>query len=401
MDRDSSELISWFKKAAGTEKCTVELEGMKEKGDGYVADIIFAKVTLDEPHHNGKQLYLAAKASKTSLELRKLLSEICQREVAFYRDIVPIFQQFQQEKSLKEPFQALPKCYTAFQTENAEVIIQENMTIKGYVLHNRRIPMNINHIKLVLSNYAKFHAISLAIRDQKPKVFETIEKTCYDMVLEKISMIGAMYEKSVRKVIKNLNEVGRMDLKKRYEKLVEPNVVEIVKDLLLDVPDERVLTHADCHNGNFMFEYKDGNEESPINMVLLDFQVTFVFSPILDLSTYLYCGASKEEFSHFTELMEFYHDELSSFLAQLGSDVNKLFPISTMWQHWKKYSFYGFNYATTFLELMFIDSDAVPEFKKEQVSPEEFLNINLKDKTKYLERLLDIIEHYLDFNNIH
>ncbi|CAH1111219.1 unnamed protein product [Psylliodes chrysocephalus] len=401
MDRESSELINWFKKAAGTEKCTVELKGTKEKGDGYVADIIFAKVTLDEPNHNGKQLHLAAKASKPS-HSGKFLSDICQREVDFFKDIVPIFQQFQQEKNIKKPFRALPKCYTAFHTENAEVVIQENMTTKGYVLHNKKIPMNINHIKLVLSNYAKFHALSLAIRDQKPEVFEKIEKTCNNIVLEKLSMIQGIYEKSVTKIINNLNEVGRRDLAKRYEKLVGRNVMETVRDLLLDIPDERVLTHADCHNGNFMFEYKDGNEESPSNMVLLDFQVSFVFSPIIDLSLYLYSGASKEEFSHFTELMEFYHNELSSFLSQLGSDVSKLFPISTMWQHWKKYSFYGFTFATAYLELLFIESDDVPEFKDEKNKlADDFFDVNLKDRTKFLERLVVSIEHYLDFNKIH
>lgn len=256
MDHDTSDLINWFKQAAGTEKCTVELEGMKEKGDGFVADVMFATVTLDEPNHNGKQLNLVAKVSKKSKEIRKLTSDLCQREVLFYKNIVPIFQHFQQEKNVKEPFRAIPKCYKTFLTEHTEVIIQENMKIKGYVLHNRKLPININHMKLALTNYAKFHAISLAIRDQKPDIFQKIEESFYNLISPIVTEFKPIYEKGTVKVINNLNELGRSDLAKRYEKLVERNVVDILLDLLGDTPDERVVVHGDCHNGNFLFEYK-------------------------------------------------------------------------------------------------------------------------------------------------
>ncbi|CAG9858854.1 unnamed protein product [Phyllotreta striolata] len=405
----NTELVNWFKKALGTEECTVELQGMKEKGDGYLADINFAKITLNETNKNSQELYLIAKVSRTAVDMRSFSEDLCKREVAFYAEIVPLMYQFQKEKSIERPFKALPKCYKAFETKETEVIVQDNMVQKGYRLHNKRIPMNMNHIKLALRNYAKFHAISLALNDQRPEEFERIERNYTNLFLEKINLFEGMYKSTVEKVIGNLIEIGRSDLAKRYEKLMERGTCNILIDLFNDLPKERVITHADCHNGNLLFKYRDNEENNPTDMVMLDFQISCVFSPMIDLALFLYCGGSKVELDQLEYILEYYHKELSSFLSELGSDVEKLFPVSVMWEHWRKYAFHGFNGGTCILELFFVETDDVPNFDDTSTwqddgsgsGDQKLFNIKVKNREPYLERLRDIVEHYLNFNKIH
>ncbi|CAG9860418.1 unnamed protein product [Phyllotreta striolata] len=401
MDDKSVELINWFKEAVGTEECSVKLEGMKEKGDGYMSDINFAKITLNEPNQNGKELYMIAKVSKSGPEMRKFGEVLCKREVAFYKEVVPLFNEFQMEKLVDEPFEALPKCYKTIVTDQTEVIVQENLMKKGYKLHNKKIPMNMNHIKLVMKNYAKFHAISLALREQKPEVMAPFDESFTNWFVEQIAMFEPMYKSTVDKIIANLKEMDRSDLAKRYEKLVERGVPNMLTDLIKDMPEERVVTHADCHNGNFLFEYKDNDDENPTNVVIIDFQISFMFSPIIDISSYLYCGASKVELDQLDYILNYYHKELSSFLSKLGSNADEIFPVATMWEHWEKYSFYGFNVASSLLELLFVEADDAPDFEVESSKGMEKFDINVKDRKPYLKRLVEIVEHYLDVHNVH
>lgn len=129
-------------------------------------------------------------------------------------------------------------------------------------------------------------------------------------------------------------------------------------------------------------------------MAFIDFQMSNLLSPMQDVGYLLYMVASKEEFSHFTELMEFYHQELSLFLTELGSDVNRIFPKSIMWEHWKKYTFFGFSQAAGFIELFYADYSS-----EDQTGNVDFVASKIaKDRKAYLERLVAIVEHFFNYN---
>lgn len=130
-------------------------------------------------------------------------------------------------------------------------------------------------------------------------------------------------------------------------------------------------------------------------MIFIDFQVSSVFSPMHDVAYFLYMVSPKEGFSHFQELMEFYHKELSSSLEELGSDVNKLFPISIMWEHWNKYKYFGFITVCGILGVFYSEETINTDNFAENVN--DLFSKSIKNKNEYLERLTNIVEHFLNY----
>lgn len=58
-----------------------------------------------------------------------------------------------------------------------EVLILEDMREQGYVMLDRRNSLDVTHCQLVLEHLAKLHAISFAMRDQKPEQFNSLKNS--------------------------------------------------------------------------------------------------------------------------------------------------------------------------------------------------------------------------------
>lgn len=53
-----------------------------------------------------------------------------------------------------------------------DYIAMDDLSHKGYRTVSRGSGFDINHIRLVINLFAKFHAASLAWKDQQPQAFE-------------------------------------------------------------------------------------------------------------------------------------------------------------------------------------------------------------------------------------
>lgn len=80
----------------------------------------------------------------------------------------------------------------------------------------------------------------------------------------------------------------------------------------------------------------------PVEMRLLDFQLSRIASPVHDLSYAIYSGASKEMLDELDYYLKVYHDTLSSVLKEFGCIPELTYPYSILKDEWKKYSRYGF-----------------------------------------------------------
>ncbi|XP_050513904.1 uncharacterized protein LOC126889565 [Diabrotica virgifera virgifera] len=142
----------------------------------------------------------------------------------------------------------------------------------------------------------------------------------------------------------------------------------------------------------------DKDRSNPQHVALIDFQVTCLHSPILDISAFLYLNLSSEDFPNFKEFLEFYHSELSSVLTDLGSDVNKLFPKHVMQEHLKKFLHYGFCLTVAFLEIFYVDNEDVPPLIDEETN--EIMgglkDLKLKSRDEYVRRLVSIVDSFFN-----
>ncbi|CAG9858241.1 unnamed protein product [Phyllotreta striolata] len=373
---------TWMEKIFKTSDCDVTL---LSRSGGYVGDVIFTKVVVGENEH-----HLAVKLGKKDYESRRLMpiQAACRREILFYNEILPAFNDLQKEKAVARPFDAVPKCYATFIDRNSEVIVLENLLKRGYEMHKGSVPLNVDHLKMGLRNFAKFHALSFALRDQKSDVFEKITANSQHIYRSSVGVMKDIYAGYVGRVLTRLEAAGEHQLSKSYQKLVEGGAGRLFLDIYDAEPKESVLTHCDCHNNNFFFKYQNNNKLTPVDMKIIDFQISCLHSPILDLSYFWYTAISKNEVPHFEGLMEFYHQELTDFMDQLGTNVDQVFPVSTLWEHWDKYSKFGFMMASLYMDVLL--------FEKEELELEFDANTEAKRELReaYSERLCSIVQHF-------
>ncbi|KAG5895428.1 hypothetical protein JTB14_037587 [Gonioctena quinquepunctata] len=208
-----------------------------------------------------------------------------------------------------------------------------------------------------------------------------------------------MFRAEDDKVQQCLRKGGREDLVNTYEEKLEKGEENIMIDIIdagMEI-EESVILHFDCHNNNFLFDYKEDDRENPLNVSIFDWQMSGLQSPVLDLSYFLYCTASREDLSRLDELLKFYHGHLTSFLKDLGSNVEKLFPYSTLVEHWKKYNTYAFIMAKSFVGLCLASEEDSPDFGDLKGIADVLAEFAKKYENLYTERLITLVDHYCSF----
>lgn len=98
----------------------------------------------------------------TAPELKTL--SVYPREKLMYGDVVKSFEDIWRERR-NVIVEFTPRCYKIL-TNPYDVIVLQDLSSCGYMKLDRKIGLNLNQAKLVLSKLAKFHAAS-AIRYQK------------------------------------------------------------------------------------------------------------------------------------------------------------------------------------------------------------------------------------------
>lgn len=157
-----------------------------------------------------------------------------QREIEMYTKILPIFDAFQTEKGLQsnDRFDAYPKVYAAHYDDKIEhqVLIMDDLRSKNFQMFARRQSTNIEHATLVLTELAKYHAISFALNDQQPNLFEQLKRK--DVYLEMLmeSRACAIIDESLDRcygMLKNERHKQVLaDLKANYLNYIERSTKE-------------------------------------------------------------------------------------------------------------------------------------------------------------------------------
>jgi thiamine kinase-like enzyme len=232
-----------------TIKFAVSIKAKAAKGEGQLSDVTYveAKSNTDDP----KIYKLAIKSGKTSEAMREMmpLRGICINEINFYREIVPVLVKFQEERKIQHPFNNLAECHDSLILDNMEVLILSNMKEEGYTMHSRMIPLNEEKIKQVVQAYAKFHAVSFALKDQKPEVFAELDK----------------YVKNVLKGTDLEQTLGEKEFFDELQKIAqESNLPQVaaklqalykLTDAVDPLDDYAVIIHGDCENNNYLFKH--------------------------------------------------------------------------------------------------------------------------------------------------
>ncbi|KAJ9589469.1 hypothetical protein L9F63_017330 [Diploptera punctata] len=263
------------------------------------------------------------------------------KEVRAYTLVAPEFHKLQKEKGIpeNEMLDVFPKYYGSrsnkqddinMEADDSAVLLMENLKSSGYEVGDRRKGFNLEHMELVLSKLAQFHALGVALKLLKPQVFkDNILKTCEKFEIgdpdddegnEKIIIANINHIKRIAEVIPYLEKIEkcfRDDIQMKKERRQYP----------IREPFSTIV-HNDFWVNNMMFKYEKasmktiGKKSSPTGIKFVDFQVTMHASPVRDLIFLLFSssehGLLEEYYDH---LIQLYHKEFVRLLTEVGCDT--------------------------------------------------------------------------------
>lgn len=229
----------------------IEENSTSAKGDNYLGQILGETINSSD-----KKLEVIVKKAPSNEKFRKVIPirEMFLKEIYLYDKILSTFASFQDETNLDTPFNNFPKCYGKCEEDYSECLVLENLTKNGYGLWNRKVPMNSDHIALVMSTYGKFHAVSYAMKHKNPELFneisEELKKEPSDW--EKANM--TTFLQSIIPVFQKIAE-GDPTLAAALPRLTL-NLEKFFIEELQAPKEKMVITHGDCWCNNMLFKYE-------------------------------------------------------------------------------------------------------------------------------------------------
>lgn len=401
-DLVSDRADKWIKEILSKQKydiTEVKITGSSEKGEGYMGDIIFATVHFAKNGENGV-LDIVVKSGKISASLREKfpVQVAFEREVFMYTYIISIFQSLETECQVDYLSKFLPKTYGTLLRDGEEVVILQNLKAAGYELHDRFQPLNIDHLKLTLDNYGKFHALGMAFKHKNPAVFQ--DKIASLPCLAKGFLEGMvnLLQVAEKTMLSILEEAEESYLTEKLRKMFPNGYLKEYKEIL-DVGEENcTLIHGDCWNNNYMFKYIDSEQTKPESVAFLDFQMIKAGSPVLDLSYHIYSTSSGAELEQFDVLLETYYQSLAKSLEELDCNPEEVFPFSELRRQWNVFSTMGFLTGTCAILLTLSNQEDVLEIENidQKDGFDRLGQLNEKSHDIIAPRYLAIAKHFVN-----
>ncbi|XP_023012881.2 uncharacterized protein [Leptinotarsa decemlineata] len=403
------QIVCWVGKSVAEENLknySIDITGGTENDQGYMSDIVFVETKGTTKDNEPTSLHLVVKHAKNNNHLRKAMpiDEIFENEIYMYQTVFPAFLKFQRAKKATELFDCTPRCLYSSSSGSMEVLVLENLRMKGYQQYDRKKPMNLAHCKAVLQRYGILHAVSFALRQQYAKTFDDLVSKLGDpnSTLFESSNIGNVYDDSFALALEMFEKNGDSDIHEKLRKLLGKGCSTMVKEVLraMYIEPQSVISHGDCWCNNFLFKYEGGDCNIPSGVSILDWQFSSLRSPVFDLSYFIYAVCSKTELESFEELLQVYYESFAAHLTDLGSDPEEVFPYADLKIHWKKYSLYGFIHMIPALRVILCDKDKAPSLNDCEEGAEfgDVFKLGLLGgEALVYDRLKAVVSHYFDF----
>ncbi|EDS41970.1 Juvenile hormone-inducible protein [Culex quinquefasciatus] len=409
-----------LKKVAGEQGftdggCRFEFEDGSQKGDGFIGDLF--KVFIREA---GRDDLLVLCKTLPEHEIRKRYSiGLFHREVQAYTEVLPMLYKFQKEKGVGESdpegFWNAPKCYYAYcDVGKLEgVVIMEDLREKGFRMWNKLEAVDFEHTRLMMIRLGKLHAISFAMKEQQPEVFErfTHLKDPFAKLIEHEpgQHMKKMFNANCERAIGTLDDD---DAESRSK--MQP-IRGVVTDLYIaDAKSEEanqyaVIGHGDCWINNVMYSYTN-DSLIPNEIRLLDWQLCRYTSPVYDLM-YFICVSTDESMraKYYNQLLDIYYQSLGDHLRRLGGDPDKQFPRAALDDQLKRFGRFGLLISFLVLPMICTPNDEMPDVgekmekaQKELQAGEEGKSSVIFSKTElanamYCERMKGLIKDLVRF----
>ncbi|XP_023018341.2 uncharacterized protein [Leptinotarsa decemlineata] len=387
-----SDLIEEIGHQNGFTNFAIDIKPGSAKGDNYLG--LIRKLTI-KSHERKFDLILKTPASSRNQKNAVPIHKIFLREIYVYEKLFKEFKKFQNVYRISSPFLGYPRFYGKCDRIGNECVVLENIVEEGYKMWDRKKPMNAGHISAVLVEYAKFHAISLALQYKNSYFYEELTKE----VETPISVSNLENREKTEQFVKSIIDCGCKALAddteavkklRSFENLMPNYIMKDMRDPNLAI----VITHGDNWCTNLMFKYeKTTNTEVPSGVCILDWQLSKKDSPAADLACFFLMHSPKEILYDYKKYLNLYHDTVRKYLRDFACDPEEIFPFSLLERHWKVFVKFGFLFSMLGIKVMYRDSDEIVEMDQDYL---QTISRDIRKSKEYKQRIKDLLEFMTD-----
>lgn len=378
-----------------------KVQDLTQRGENYSSTMLSVDVTLQHYSEAPYNLSLVAKLFPPT----KFLCEVINIDVTFRKEVnaytlvFPEFYRLQTEKEIpdNEILDVSPKLYGARinladrneKADGSAVLLLENLKICGYGTGDRRNGLNLKHMELGVSKLARFHALSVALKILKPRVFkETVLRACETyQIASKTDKTGLpTWVATTIRFVKAIPEC------EPYLQKIENALVQFVSSTIPSKEPFSAFIHNDLWVNNILFQYEKETADTPIGIKFVDFQLTQFSSPAKDLIFFIYSSAKLDVIdNHYDDLVQLYHFEFTNCLNRLNCNSDP-FTLEKLQEEISVFGSSEFAHILMMYKFICADQKQLPELSDDNL--EELLDINTGGDI-YRDKVIYLVEDFL------
>ncbi|KOB67845.1 Ecdysteroid 22-kinase [Operophtera brumata] len=268
---------------------------------------------------NNADLNLFIKVASMGAKIREDVTlNIYNIEHFVYSDLKKSYRELEESHQLPKTFRFnFPEYYGANTILLEETLVLENLTVKGFVGHDRFKSIDWQYASTTITELAKFHALSIAYQRNYPDKFRHFtEAYTSDWINE--NSVATIWKTAFETSIAVVRDENKAKVKRFLDKIDLAAIKKLYKPLRC-----KVLAHTDFRPSNLMHRTRD---DGSLEVVVVDFQTLQVGCPVLDLLYLIFTGTDKEfRDRYYQRVVDHYYTQLSEAMKRLSLNPKEIY----------------------------------------------------------------------------
>lgn len=346
-------------------------------------------------------------------------------EVFVYKSIIPYFTAFVADAGISinvwtaNVYFADCAIYQTLGEQKETILALDDLNSLGYRLSSSKMDLDEEHLKVMATKIANYHAVSFAMKIRKDPMLEKLAdelipfhfKSDTQGDLDSYKYLCPISFERVFNYVENTpkHQSDSTFLKNisSLKKKVRNDFLGLMEDFLKIDHQFAVILQGDFYRNNVMFRYetRDGREV-PVDLRMFDFQEIRYASIAIDLSIFMYMHVHKGiKLEIWDQLLVLYHETLITSITEImkcDRSDERLLPYSfdNFIEHFEKFAFYGV--AVSVLSIPWMagsaeDTQKIADFFENDMHHPDFKELLLVCGGEEInERLTDNVKHASD-----
>ncbi|XP_044748926.1 uncharacterized protein LOC123309749 [Coccinella septempunctata] len=295
-------------------------------GDSYLSKILRFTINATGTNESGEkekvEVNVITKVLPPNLGRRKTLRshDFFENEIIFYNKVWSSMKAFSKSKGMNKEFNEIVPTLLAFCLDGEnDYIALEDLSYKNFDSMERGKGIDYDTTMKVLNVFAKFHALSLAYKDQKPVEFSKAASSLKEVYFNE--RLYAWYGNFQQSLFDLVRDATKKELPQKYfekiDKIFKDDFFKKTSDICENNHSHLSgVTQGDAWIPNFLFR----KDEEALKIAIIDFQLARWAPFSNDITLFLFtCVEDNVLLDHWDDFINEYTARMKHYVKLLGS----------------------------------------------------------------------------------